>query len=87
MMTKEQIINFYSLYAEEYDEMEKEGLLPDPTDPKQVVMMEELLARELKEDKYDTYTENELKFLYDMNIKRLNEKSSELVDYCMEYFE
>jgi len=87
MLTKEQAYLLYKIWEDEYDKFKAEGLLPDRGDPEAIKKMEELLARELKEDDFDTYTENELRFLYSMDIMRLNEKSSGLVDYCMAVFE
>jgi len=87
MLTKERAYLMYRIWEDEYDEFKAEGLLPDRGDPEAIKKMEELLARELKEDDFDTYTEKELRFLYSMDIMRLNEKSEGLVDYCMAVFE
>jgi len=80
MLTKEQIkeriMAEYFLSENRYNELDKQGLIPDAVDSKAQKKMEELLARELKEDEADTYTDDEIFFLGSMDLERLNEKSS-----------
>jgi len=73
----------YFLSESKYDRLEKQGLIPHAIDPKAQKKMEELLARELKENEEDTYTDDELFFLGAMDLDRLDKKSSvAAVLYC-----
>ena len=84
MTTKEYIIDYYDLDDEEYTELEELGLVPDKSDPKAIAKAEELFARELKENPFDTYTDEELQFIGRMDVERLIRKHQGLGEEYMD---
>jgi hypothetical protein len=79
MTAKERIMNNYPLMEEEdYQELEKLGFVPDKLSKMQQKKAEDLFSRELKEDVFETYTDDELIFLGRMDLSRLGNKSRSL---------